>query len=79
MRAEATPPGADAPGAALGRETTVAKAAPAKKKVKPWVWALVSVGVIAVAGGVTVGVLLGTRSSSDPSGGSLGLVDGRSR
>jgi tetratricopeptide (TPR) repeat protein len=70
---KAPPP---ANGATLASDAEVKKAPPEKKKSRAWVWALVGVGAAAVVGGVTAGVILGTRASS-PSGGSLGLIDGR--
>jgi len=65
------------PGALLSSDASVKKSPAERKKTKPWVWALVGVGAVVVVAGVTVGVIFGTRSSG-PSGGSLGLIDGRS-
>src|SRR5205823_4231669 len=69
-----TPPGATLDPATVKKS----EADQPKKRVKPWVWALVGIGAaVLVAGGVTAGVLLGTRSSGAPTGGTLGLIDGR--
>jgi iron complex outermembrane receptor protein len=46
-----------------------------KKKLRPWVWAIVGVAAAGVAAAaVTVGVV---ESQSGPRAGSLGLIDGR--
>jgi tetratricopeptide (TPR) repeat protein len=72
---EEAPPPAPSSGATLPSDAEVKKSPPEKKR-RAWVWALVGVGAAAVVGGVTAGVILGTRSAS-PRGGSLGLIDGR--
>jgi hypothetical protein len=59
------------PGTSLAVEAT-----PTPKKKRTWVWAVVGVSAAVVVGGVVAGVVLGVRASR-PSGGSLGLIDGR--
>lgn len=61
-------------GAELGLDATPPVARPAKdKKRRAWVVPVVVIGSIVVAGGIAVGIVLGTRSSAGSSlGGDLG-------
>lgn len=71
---EERPPGVHPESPAV--ELTERPAPATKKRSRAWVWGLVGVGVAAVATGVAVGVVFGLRAN-EPSGGTLGIVDGR--